>query len=175
MHLNRIIFYTIFETITLIITLGVTYHMWDNFKIDESAKIAYSYTNKNEKISIKVDNNFKELIPLNDNLAFNNKNNFIIELYNPSEIKKQYALYLKINDNTNLDLNYLKINKNSDKEFVRKLENYKKELNSYFLIKNGIIKSKETLYNEVYIWLTEETPNTEQNKILDFNFYLEEI
>jgi len=114
-------------------------------------------------------------MPLKDTLALKETNQLIIELHNPSQIKKQYALYLRINNDTTVDRSYLKINTNLETKNISCLENYKKELNLYYLIKTGVIYPSEKIKETAYIWLSEETPDTEQNKILNFDLYLEEI
>ena len=175
MSLNKIVYYIIFEVFALIITIFTTYYMWENFEIKESAQIAYSYTHKEEQLTLNLKNNLTELMPLQDKNAMKETNNITIEINNPRQIKKQYALYLIINSKSTINKKYLKINIGAENKYIKDLENFKKEQKSYYLLKNGIINKKETIKEEIHIWLTDDAPNTEQNKILDFNLYLEEM
>ena len=40
----------------------------------------------------------------------------------------------------------------------------------YFIIDNNTVKKESINYNNIYIWLDYETPNSEQNKTLTMNF-----
>lgn len=175
MELNKLIFYTILEVATLTLMIIVTGTVWGTFNIEESSQIAYSYTKPSEKLKIDIKNNFKFLSPEMDENVLAKENYINIKINNPSKIKKQYALYLKIDKNSTIDKKYLKIFIKDIPQNLTFLQNYSKGSHTYYLLENGIINNMETLENQLYIWMDYNTPNTEQGKILDFDLYLEEM
>lgn len=175
MHLNKIIFYTILETVTLITMLAITYILWGTFDVKESTQIAYSYTNPKEKLTINIENKFNNLLPEKDEKAISEENYINIKINNPSKIKKQYALYIKVKDSSTVDKKNIKVYIKDNIAYLTSLQNYNKGEATYYLLSNGIIKNEETINEKLYIWMSIDTPNTEQGKTLDFDLYLEEM
>lgn len=175
MHINKLIFYTTFEIIALAIMLLSTFFIWNNFEMEESAEIAYSYTNKNERLVLDVNNNLSVLAPMKDKDGINEKSKVNLSIYNVSKINKRYNLYLTIDDSTTLSTKYLKISSGENPQYLFKLEKFYKDNQMYYFIKTDEIKSKENINLDLYIWLSEETPNEEQDKNLNLSFKVEEM
>ena len=168
MQINKIIFYTIFESIMLLIVIITTYFIWDTFD-NESIKIASSYLNPKEKLEIEVKNNLEKITKTKKE-----NNNIEIHLKNNGEIKKLYYIYMKINKDSDIDTKYIKINLEEER-YLYTLENYVKNGEKYFILKSGIIDKKEEILENLHIWLTEETPENELNKTLNFEINVEKV
>lgn len=174
MEINKLIFYTIFETIMLIALIISTYFLWGTF--DNTPKdIAYAYTNPKANLSLDLENNLKPLIPIKDEEAINKNNQISLKLNNNGKTQKQYCIYLKINENTNLDIKYLKISIKEEPRYLYTLENFEYNNERYYIISKGLIDSNIEKTQNLYIWLSEETPNVEQNKELKFTISVEEM
>lgn len=175
MQTNKIIFFTIFEIMALLLLIISTFFIWNTFGIEESSQIAYSYTNKSERLVLDINNELSPLIPMKDNEAFNDNNKISIDINNVSKINKRYNLYLMIDENSSLNTKYLKISLGEEIYYLYNLEKFNKDDKIYYFLKTGEIKSKEIVNFDLHLWLANETPNEEQGKKLGLNFKVEEM
>lgn len=175
MQINKLIFYTIFEIVALSIMIISTFFVWNTFNIDKSAQIAYSYTNRNERLTLEIKTALSPLSPIKDIDGISENNKVSLNINNVSKINKRYNLYLTVNETTSLNTKYLKISLGEDIYYLYNLEKFIKDQKVYYFIKTDEIKSKETINLNIYLWLSEETPNEEQNKNLDLSFKVEEM
>ncbi len=172
MNINKCIFYTIFEIISLIAILFTTNILWNNFDMEEHAKTAYAYSHYNESIYLNIENKLTPLVPIKDDeINYNNK--ITIKVNNISNSEKKYNLYFKVNSSSNININFLKISLGKEKKYLTELENFKENNSTYYLIKT----SKINLYNtyDFFIWLDYNTPDEEQGKTLDFEVIAKEL
>ncbi len=147
--MNKRIFYLSLEIVLLIIFIILSYIWWEIFNQDKSAQIADYYNNK---LTI----NTQQTKNKNINLTINNK----------SKLKKEYNLYLKYDNNNNIDKNNLKISLNNKTYNLTKLENFTKGNFTYYLINTYMIKSNTQNNYDIHIY---------PNENLNINFNIEEL
>jgi len=175
MNINKIIFYTSFEVIVLTTILLLTYFVWNTFEIDKNAQIAYYYTNPSKYLSLKVESNIKLLSPQKNDEAINDNNKIELKINNISLIPKKYYIFMTIQNTHDLDINYLNLNINNQTYKTSDLKQFIKKENTYYLLLEEIIKPENTDTHNLYFWLSEETPDEEQNKELRFEFNIKEV
>ena len=172
MKINKLIFYTIFESLILLIVICSTYFIWDTF--EKETNMAYYYSNPEQEINLQVENNITSLKRQNDIKAINESSKIVINLNNTGNNKKQYYVYFKVNENNKLDTKYLKISLGEVK-YLFTLENYVQNNERYFIINKGIINKDETITKDLYLWLSEDTPIQEENKSYNFELNVQEM
>ena len=172
MQINKLIFYTIFETILLTALIFSTYFIWNTF---EEKTIFFAYNNQKNTVTLQIENKIELLTRNKDTKAINENNKIIMYINNNGKIKKQYYTYLKVNEETNLDTKYLKISLNEEIKYLYTLENFTKNNERYYIISKGIINDNEKITQDIYLWLSEETPQIEENKIYNFEINVEEM
>lgn len=169
--INKKIFYLIFEIISLLLIIFITNNLWNKMTARE-VNVAYAYTNES-KLILNVDNNLSSLVPIDDD-KISNEEVINIEIININNIKKKYNLYFVIKD-TNLNEDYLKIRLNNEINYLKDLKFKEEDGFSYYKITSGNIdkQSKEIVVLNLY--LSSETPNSEQGKNMNIRFKIEEI
>lgn len=172
MKINKWIFYTIFEIITLVIVLITTNILWNKFDLEEHANLAFSYVKTNTSLVTSIENHLSPLIPIKDN-ELTDFNKITINVNNISKSEKKYNLYIVINNKSNLNLKYLKFLIKNEKNYITNQPNFIKGNDTYYLINSN--KITDYIKEDLYIWLDETTPNEEQGKKINFQIITEEI
>ncbi len=170
--MNKRIFYICFEIIILIIFIPVSYLWWNIFDHSTSSAIAKEYAAYDSKLEINTKSNITNLVSLKDEDKMGLVN---ITINNNSNLKKEYNLYLKFDNDTELNKNYLKLSINNNVYNLNELKNFTKGQYTYYLINTSNIKSNGKNLHNVYLFLSKDTPNTEQNKNFNIAFNVEEI
>lgn len=173
MKINKLIFYTIFETTILFIVILSSYFMWDSFE-SKTKELAFSYNNLQE-LNLQIENKIKTLTRIKDTMGINENNKIIMQLNNIGTTKKKYYIYLKVNKNNDLDTKFLKISLGEEKKYLYTLENYIENNEKYYILEKGIINEKNKITKNLYLWLAEETPAFEQNKTYNFEINVEQM
>lgn len=173
MNINKKIINTISEIVFLIILIVITNITWDNLTINQS--VSTKYINKN---SSNLELNIKEF-HLNDlyptNLEQEINNNYIeLEIQNSSNNSKYYVIYLII-EKSELNIDYMKIKINNNTRYLNELEKITIKNKIYYTLEENISYNNSIIDKKCYIWLAEETPNSEQNKNLQISFKIDEI
>ena len=172
MNINKWIFYTIFEILSLTLILVTTAILWNNFDLEPYAKTAYSYAHSNNSLLLNLENHLSTLVPTNDTeLTDNNK--LTININNPNKTIKNYNLYFVVNNNSSLNLKYLKFKIGNDTDYIINTKKLQKKNENYYLIKT--LQVNEYKKEELYLWLDFNSPNEEQGKLLTFRIIIEEI
>lgn len=171
--INKKIFYLIFEIVSLISLIFITNNVWN--KLDTRAsKVAYAYSNYESELYINVDNDLSPLIPVDDDKV-NEEETINIEIINTNKTNKEYNLYFIIKDDTTLNKDYLKIKINNEVNYLKELKNQNKDGYTYYKITTGKINKQSKNLVVLNLYLSSETPNSEQGKNMNINFKIEEI
>ena len=171
MRIKKAIVYTVFEIIVLILTLFITYNIWDNFELEKDAKIAYSYTDK-KSLKLNIENNLKPLTTIEDE-NYEQENNYLkLNISNDDTKTKTYKLYLKVDETSTLNINYLKLLYKNNIQTITDLKQNKK---NYYILDASKIKSSMETNEKLYMWLDIRTPNEEQGKTVNFEILIEEV
>ncbi len=171
--INKKIFYLIFEIVSLISLIFITNNVWN--KLDTRAsKVAYAYSNYESELYINVDNDLSPLIPVDDDKV-NEEETINIEIINTNKTNKEYNLYFIIKDDTTLNKDNLKIKINNEVNYLKELKNQNKDGYTYYKITTGKINKQSKNLVALNLYLSSETPNSEQGKNMNINFKIEEI
>lgn len=168
--INKRIRSLIIEIIFLSVLVIVSGMYWSKLEINQSLSTKYLNERNFEPLSMDITNNIDMLYPTNDYT-----NSYIdIKLENKTDIDKEYVIYLIIDD-TYINTNYLKIKINNNNDYLNNLENVSIKGKTYYVISENVSKNNTIENIKCYLWLTDETPNTEQNKNINFTFKIDEI
>ena len=165
----------VFEMVTIVLIVIVSYFVWDNIDYSNEAQIAYAYSNYNTMINVIMNNNIKVLSPTADEES-SELDTVDYTLTNSNSVAKDYNLFIKYdNKNSNLDKNYLKVNYEGKTFYLNSLKTIERDGYSFYLLTSDTIEKKSSEKDSMILYLAEETPSTEQNKTLSFSLYAEEI
>ena len=125
--LDKRIFYLSIEIICIGFSILITNQYWQTLNFEESASIAYLYTNINT-----LNLNYKET-------NYHDEKTVNINIVNSAEEAKKYNLYIKVNKkNIDVNTNYVEFNKN--KYSLNKFESFTDNKYTYYLINNAKIE-----------------------------------
>lgn len=173
MNINREILKCLIEINALLFIVIVTYPVMSFIGESEGSKIAEFYDNyETDRLTLYYEKqaDLSNLFPVTEEYALNNFEKSIINVVNNTNENKVYNLVLIIEKNSTLDTKYLKININGKTYKLDDLYYTENNYVKYFIIDNNTVKKESINYNNIYIWLDYETPNSEQNKTLTMNF-----
>ena len=169
MNINKKIIGTILEIIFLTFLIIFSNKMWNNLSINKSASTLFSNQRNFTPLVLNIKNNITELYPGKDIT-----NDYIeLEIQNKTDIDKEYVIYLIIN-NSEINTNYLKLKINNKEDYLNKYEKIKLKGKIYYVIDENISKNNTIFKEKCYIFLSDETPNSEQNKNIEFSFQIDE-
>ncbi len=173
MNINKKIFNILLEIMILTSVIFITNIIWDYLPINQSASTIYLNNKNNMQLKIETENNIKLLYPTNSN---NISNSYVkLNIVNRTDIDKEYALYLVV-DNSKINTNYIKVKiDENNEEYLNNLEYTIFDNETYYFIEENLIKNNSEKKSKYYIWLSEETPNTEENRELNFYFKINEF
>ena len=165
MNINKRIFNISLEIIILTTIIFITNIIWDDLPINKSASTIYLNSKNNMQLKIETENNSDD-----------NSNSYVkLNIINKTDIDKEYVLYLVVN-NSKINTNYIKIKIDENKEeYINNLEYTIFDNETYYFIEDNLIKNNSEKKSKYYIWLSEETPNTEENRELSFYFKINEF
>lgn len=140
--INKKIIYLVSEIAFMLVILILTYIAWGKIDLSKYSTIANRYANNGEGLEVIL----KE-----------EGSSVTLEVSNSDVNKKEYLLYLGVEDAYNLNKNDLKIKYLDNLTYLENLDNYKSNNITYYILDNNIINKKETkeysitLYNNVEI------------------------
>ena len=140
--INKKIIYLVSEIAFMLVILVLTYIAWGKIDLSKYSTIANRYANNGEGLEVIL----KE-----------EGSSVTLEVSNSDVNKKEYLLYLGVEDAYNLNKNDLKIKYLDNLTYLENLDNYKSNNITYYILDNNIINKKETkeysitLYNNVEI------------------------
>lgn len=140
--INKKIIYLVSEIAFMLVILVLTYIAWGKIDLSKYSTIASRYANNGEGLEVILKEDEKGVT---------------LEVSNSDVNKKEYLLYLGVKDSYNLNKNDLKIKYLDNLTYLEKLDNYKSNNITYYILDNNIINKKETkeysitLYNNVEI------------------------
>lgn len=172
---NKQINSLIFEIVVLISTVVGTYFLWNTFDYDRVAKMAYEYSKYNNELLISVNSDDNLLVPYENSKVYTN-NTIYVSVKNINTINKTYELFLRFdNEKSTLSKNYLLLDINNQVYHLSDLESFNKGIYTYYKITEDTINKKSVEEYEFNLFLEENTPTSEFDKILNLNFDVEEI
>lgn len=140
--INKKIIYLVSEIAFMLVILVLTYIAWGKIDLSKYSTIASRYANNGEGLEVILKEDEKGVT---------------LEVSNSDVNKKEYLLYLGVEDAYNLNKNDLKIKYLDNLTYLENLDNYKSNNITYYILDNNIINKKETkeysitLYNNVEI------------------------
>lgn len=140
--INKKIIYLVSEIAFMLVILVLTYIAWGKIDLSKYSTIANRYANNGEGLEVIL----KE-----------EGSSVTLEVSNSDVNKKEYLLYLGVEDAYNLNKKDLKIKYLDNLTYLENLDNYKSNNITYYILDNNIINKKETkeysitLYNNVEI------------------------
>lgn len=141
-YIDKRIISLVVEIIFMSVILVVTYIIWGKIDLSKYSTIASRYANNGEGLEVIL----KE-----------DGSSVTLEVSNSDVNKKEYVLYLGVEDAYNLNKKDLKIKYLDNLIYLENLDNYKANNITYYILDNNIINKKETkeysitLYNNVEI------------------------
>ena len=158
------------EIIIISIIVISTRILWENIDFTKEETIAYAYANYNTHLELKTESHLKSLEPINiEQVDYIDPIKLSIINYN--KINKSYDLYLVINnEQTKLNINYLRVLYNNKKYNLSELGNMQKGEYTYYRINSEVVSASNTNIREIKLFLDENIPNVEQDKLLVYNF-----
>ncbi len=148
--------------------------VWNNFDYENEAQIAYAYSNYNNMINAVITKNINALFPTDDESA-QYIEGIKFNISNPNNASKTYNLFFKYDmQSSSLPAMYLKLNYEGNVYKLTDLPSIVKEDTVLYLIDTSKISKKDTIKKELKLYLDENTPTKEQDKLLSFSIYSEE-
>ena len=161
--LERKLYKDLFLNIILVI---LSIPLWLNFGVDASAQEAQYYDDYNY-IQYEFLNkpNTTAISAYDDTLALIECETQDILIYNDSNTVDKYSLVLKINKDTKLDLNKIKINVNYNVDFLSNYHVYDDALSYYYVIDSDLIAASSQKY-VISMW----TEVVQEDNHLEYEF-----
>ena len=146
--LQRRLYQDVIITLLLVI---ISIPVWLNFELTSVAKIASGYDNYNYVQYELLNDASKMVLPYEDDEALIKCETQDLIVYNNSNTLEDYSLVLKINKDTTLNLNNIRINVNYEVDYLNEYEVFEDTISYYYILDKDSIVADAYKYN-VSIW-----------------------
>lgn len=145
MYIKKLIEDTIMVIILLVVTLSCRKMIIDKNRNSEEV------LNKIGSYSVNVVSNNETLYLVSDEYAKNKMEYDNIQINNNSNTASDYKLYLRLDDNSTLDINSLKVSVNDEEYILNDLYEYEIDGYKYYNIHDSLIDKVDNVSFKVWI------------------------